>query len=270
MSCLGPDYNPKPTREWYRFENRCSTTAFNPQIDINTLITPGNSISNAIKYQLDVYKKGNILQYKKNSANLTKNQRYAQIAKGMWTNRTKTWSSQSEVTSNPNSDMLKRVNYKNKIIQNYSVNGTEIIQPRLCPVIPTTDTQPLPIPSNTPNTNPVLPPANDAPPPPPPFILPPYVDKPTIIYPVEIQDGGTLIGPVVENPCTGQILDRTYTQDCYPTTDSDVPGPIKFLCWNDGMQTYYPKTKLTYGTSGNKWPTNAKLIFSANSKKLFD
>ena len=31
MSCLGNKYNPQPTREWYRYENRCTydTTAAN-------------------------------------------------------------------------------------------------------------------------------------------------------------------------------------------------------------------------------------------------
>ena len=102
MSCFGPNYNPQPPREWYRFQNNCSTAAFSP-INITTLLNPSNNISPAYKYQLAVYKKGNILQYKKNSSDLTKKQRYAQIAKGMWTNRTKTWSSQSESVSNPNS-----------------------------------------------------------------------------------------------------------------------------------------------------------------------
>ena len=91
----------------------------------------------------------------------------------------------------------------------------------------------------------------------------PYVYQPKVVQTPIIQDGGVLICSVIQDPCTGTILDKTYTQDCYPSTDSDVPGKPTLLCWNSGMQTYYPKTKLTYGTTGNKWPTNAKAIFPA-------
>ena len=265
MSCLGPDYNPVPPREWYRFQNACPGTA--PQANEALSANTATGALQAYKYQLAVYKKGNVLQYKKNSSDLTKNQRYAQIAKGMWTNRTKTWSSQSEIISNPNSDLLKRVNYNTAIITNYGVDGTEIIEPILSasaivncspsstknfqalPTIGTSIVSGLPTIVNSTST----------------IVMPPYVSHPKILTPKAIQVGGSLIGTIVENPCTGQVLDRTYTQDCYPSSASGVPGPSTILCWNDGLQTYYPKTKLTYGTSGNKWPTNAKLIFSANS-----
>ena len=50
MSCLGNDYNPNPTRVWSRFQNNCSATD-----------------SDNMKY------KANVLQYKQNSSNLTKN-----------------------------------------------------------------------------------------------------------------------------------------------------------------------------------------------------
>ena len=64
MSCLGVNYNPYPTRTWSRIDNIIST-----------------NISPEKAYEIEVQKKGIILQYKKNSANLTKNQKYAQIAK---------------------------------------------------------------------------------------------------------------------------------------------------------------------------------------------
>jgi titin len=35
------------------------------------------------------------------------------------------------------------------------------------------------------------------------------------------------------------------------------------LCWNDGWSTYYPRRQYTYGSSGNKFPTNSKGIVSA-------
>ena len=151
MSCLDPSYNPNPPRLWTRFENSCifdTTSVPNYGADTNKL---------AMLY------KGNILQYKKNSSNITKAQRYGQIARGMWTNRTTTWATQSQI----------------------------------------------------------------------------YTD-------------------------TGNTMINMLTNRCNPTSASDVPGPITELCYNDGQQTYYPKTKLTYGTSGNKWPVNSKIVKSAN------
>jgi hypothetical protein len=274
MSCLGPDYNPVPTKEWYRFQNRCPTIDnVSTENEANLVFEDlANVLPHAYEYNVAIYKKGNILQYKKNSSNLTQLQRYSQIAKGMWTNRTKTWSSQTVSVTNPNSDLLKRVNYETVIVPNYSVDGTEIIDPVLatsditsCLPIPVKNFTALPSRSYLVNNNPTVPPVviNSTTT----LTLPPYVYRPNIITQAAIQTGGSLIGTIAENPCTGQILQQTYTQECNLSSDSDVPGPSTVLCWNDGLQTYYPKTRLTYGTSGNKWPTNAKLIFSANSIK---
>jgi len=95
-------------RAWSRFQNRCIT----PELNITSIdiYDNNNIVSKEVKYNLPSYVKGNILQYKKNSSNLTKNQRYAQIAKGAWTNRTKTWASQGNgfIKSDPNSGWLKR------------------------------------------------------------------------------------------------------------------------------------------------------------------
>jgi len=267
MSCLGPNYNPNPPKEWSRFQNNCSGDTI-PQIDTTILLDSNNIIPNDYKYRLAAYKKGNILQYKKNSASITKSQRYAQIAKGMWVNRTKTWSSQSEIVSNPNTDLLKRVNYTTNIIPNYSLDGTEVIVPILssatnssCLLDTVTNFVSLP-PIGT--GNPTIPTIPDTEYTQATITLPPYINIPKIVPSKAIQTGGSLLCNIVEDPCTGEVLDRTYTKDCYPNTASDVPGPFTELCWNDGLQTYYPKTKLTYGTSGNKWPTNSKLIFSAD------
>jgi len=95
------NYNPQPPRVWNRVQHECST--------INDSSNNNNTIPNEIDKQMLL--KGNVLQYKKNSANLTKNQRYSKIAKGQWTNRTKTWATQSQTYSNPNTSNLLRVNY---------------------------------------------------------------------------------------------------------------------------------------------------------------
>ena len=98
MSCLGKDYNPVPPRVWSRVENPCLF------FQTNSRVPPVNA------YDVQMMNKGNVLQYKKNSSNLTKSQRYAQIAKGMWTNNHVTWSAQSQNGyTNPNTNALQRV-----------------------------------------------------------------------------------------------------------------------------------------------------------------
>ena len=70
----------------------------------------------------------------------------------------------------------------------------------------------------------------------------------------------------IENFCTGEVIRKTSRQFFHPTSDSDVPGKIIELFYDSSVQEpYYPKTKLTYGTSGDKWPVGAKFIRSANA-----
>lgn len=262
MSCLGPNYNPNPPREWSRFQNRCSGST-----GLNTPIASLIPTPTYMKYQLATYAKGNVLQYKINSSNLTKQQRYAQIAKGMWVNRTTTWATQTDRYTNPNTRFLQQVN-NTEINTNANDfitdnNNVKVIN-GLCPKTPAINNTPLP--SQPAQSNPAPPPP--VPPPPPPSSgdnnpdLPPAVPIPPNDV-ILIPDGGNLVCSIIQNPCTGEILDRTYTNDCYPTSDSDVPGPQTSLCWNDGLQTYYPRVRRTYGTSGNKWPQGAKFIFSS-------
>ena len=101
MSCLGPEYNPQPPRAWNRVQNSCST--------INENL--GSAYSNYELIVIPQLYKGNILQYKKNSSSLTKRQRYSQIVKGLWTNRTKSWATQSQLYTNPNTSSLRRINF---------------------------------------------------------------------------------------------------------------------------------------------------------------
>ena len=111
-------YNPNPTRVWSRVQNRCSQYVDNPN---NPNTNPGTS------FQEDMVKakmqhKGDVLQNKANSSSLTKAQRYSQIAKGMWVNRTKTWATQSQTYTNPNTNNLKRVFSKTIPIHNETEN----------------------------------------------------------------------------------------------------------------------------------------------------
>jgi hypothetical protein len=103
-------YLPIPPRAWSRVQNECSVNTNNSNLtyDVFTKTYVPNIIGNE---SLQMLIKGNILQYKKNSSNLTKKQQYSQISKGLWTNRTKTWATQSQTYSNPNTTGLQRTNY---------------------------------------------------------------------------------------------------------------------------------------------------------------
>ena len=106
-------YNPVPSRVWSRVQNQCTYDSSNNN-ELRTVYMPltKQTVSLAqADYENKLLLKGNILQYKNNSSNLTKNQRYTKIATGMWTNRTKTWATQSDKYTNPNITSLQRVNY---------------------------------------------------------------------------------------------------------------------------------------------------------------
>jgi hypothetical protein len=214
-------YLPIPARAWSRVDNKCT-------YDNSTSVNIDNSdtiYDPAIFYRAALINKGNVLQYKKNSTQLTKKQRYSQIAKGLWTNRTKTWATQSATYTNPNTTSLKRVGYveypKNDITPGSPANIAG-------PYIPVS----------------LL---ND------PFNCPNFTFK----------DGGSLVCGVYQDPCTGAVVDKTYEPKYYPTTDSDVPGPIQELYWDPRLQTWYPKVRRVMNNSTNKWPTNYKLLRSA-------
>jgi hypothetical protein len=198
---------PVPPRVWSRVQNSCSLIAYEKDDPA------ANSNFARADYERQMLLKGNILQYKKNSSSLTKKQRYTQIAKGMWTNRTKTWATQSDTYTNPNMTSLLRVN--SSILDPSNNTFSNRSNPFGCPT-------------------------------------------------TEIQDGGNLVCNVVVDPCTQEVVKRTKSQQlCNPTTDSDVPGQIQQLCWNDGTQTWYPRQRYIMPTSGSKWPVGYKGFVSA-------
>ena len=271
MSCLGQNYNPNPTRTWSRFENTCifaTGEGYNPNDLIYIPMLKRFVYAYQLDYELAVLQKGNILQYKKNSSNITKNQKYAQIARGYWTNRTTTWASQTESYTNPNTNMLIRSNYTN-----ITIDGVPTLEPiTRCPPVPTNSFAALPSQIGFSGSNSgssasasssfVIPP----PPPPPPLpdtinnnnnnnnngVLPPRSDIiPTVVIPVLIiPDGGTLQCNSYQNICSGETYVKPNPRQCNPTSASDVPGPIKYLCYDDSLPTYYPRERRTY-TSNN-------------------
>jgi len=247
MSCDNNCYLPNPPRAWSRVQRNCFSFDNSQQIPSYL----GSVMIN----------KGNILQYKKNSSNITKQQRYSQIAKGQWTNRNTTWATQStRGYTNPNNLSLQRAN---------SINVT-------LAGIPTTEPVTCPKPKNIMNfflprgssnrgsaNSEVIPPL-----PPPPIkpmpsitMLPPSIIAPPI-QPIVIQNFGTLICGTQENICTGRIIRQPPDIICHPTSDSDVPGQIMELCWDDRTPTWYPKEQYIMTNSANKWPDNAQLFSS--------
>lgn len=267
MSCNSNCYLPNPPRAWSRVQNSCSL--FNDFQEGGQVRLPysGKLVPASTLYlENAMLNKGNILQYKKNSSNLTKQQRYAQIAKGLWTNRNTTWATQStRGYTNPNNQSLERANSIN-----ITLAGVPTTAPVTCPKPSNIVYPPLPPSNNGGSANPeVIPP-----PPPPPTessgtALPPTIVEPPV-EPIVIRDLGTLVCGTQENVCTGEIIRQPTDIICHPTSDSDVPGPLMELCWNDGTPTWYPRQRYVMTNSANKWPINYKLLVSAVPTSLND
>ena len=221
------NYNPQPPRVWTRVQNPCSTNQNNTNIknDIvyipltNQYVTPLEA-----QYQAQLLEKGNILQYKNNSANLTKSQKYSRISNGLSITRKKSYATQSVTYTNPNISNLLRVNYKNIPYPNDIVgspnNPSGPYQINL--------SSPLNCPSNV------------------------------------LQDGGNLVCNAIVNPCTQQIVKTYQpTPACFLTTCSDVPGKPINLCWYQNIPTWYPRKRYTMPNSLSKWPEGYKGFVSA-------
>lgn len=275
ITTSGDCYNPEPPRLWNRLENNCSYDSQNIQnIQNNTTVTlPLVDIS--VPYsEYDIWmsylNKGNVLQYKKNAANFTKNQIFTRIVNNLWVNRNTSWATQNMTTgyTNPNSLSLKRVgNYENIAIRksDNSILGKTILPVTCKPNKDSTTNYVLP------DSNPIIPSPNT-----PPVVLPPSEpsNDTNITIPKRpdvslddffvIPDGGKLLCNTFEDICTGKIVDMTVSDlDAQLTTSSDVPAKIDVLYWNDRIATWYPRQTYTMSTSGNKFPTNSKDLRSA-------
>ena len=260
------NYLPQPPREWSRVQNNCSLV--NDANDNGFVKLPySNKLvpSPLVSFNLQMLTKGNILQYKKNSGNLTKAQRYSKIAQGQWVNRNTTWASQStNGITDPNTTSLKRSGSYNIALD--PITG-QILGPTLLPltcpkpIITNNNTIPTTIQSST-SEPPVPPPPPPAPPSGP--TVPPVPQLPEL-EPLVIQDNGNLICSIQENICTGETKTYKANQICNLTSDSDVPGRIEPLCWNDGTPTWYPRQRYIMTNSTNKWPYT-----SGNPKPIFN
>jgi len=260
MSCFNSNcYLPRPPRAWSRVQNECSvvtTYSVNPDDLVRVPYSKQLVIASGLKEKLDMLNKGNILQYKANSGNLTKNMKYSKIAQGQWTNRNTTWATQStRGYTNPNTTSLKRVakvNIAFDPVTRLPLGPT--LLPVTCLNLVTNNYPALPSTGGSGGNNIVIPPTpinplpsnNDT------FI--PEVPPEATPDPIVIQDEGVLICSIQENICTGYTKQHLSQQLCNPTTDSNVPGRIQDLCWNDGTPTWYPRQRYTMSNSDNKWP----------------
>lgn len=218
------NYLPIPPRVWSRVQNPCTYTdaSGNSDINYNQVYIPltNQTVSQAqANYEDKLIYKGNILQYKGNSSQLTKSQKYTQLAKGFGPNRKKVFATQSQTYTNPNTTGLQR---KNSIT--------------------------IPFPNGV-----VGEPNN---------ISGPYqynVTNPNGCSGTSIQDGGTLVCGTFANPCTGQLIRHGATSAtiCNPASASDVPGSST-LCWNNKVQTWFPRQRYFMNNSTDKWPVNYK------------
>jgi hypothetical protein len=223
------NYLPNPPRVWSRVQNPC--TYIVPDNSYNSIYIPlTNQTVTLAQANLEekIQYKGNILQYKGNSSRITKNQRYSQISRGLWSNRTKVFATQSQTYTNPNTSSLARVNSTSIPFPNQIVGSPNNISGPFQYGIPN--------PNNCNTTT--------------------------------IEDGGSLLCGSYANPCTGEIIQTVTEQQCYPTYCSDVPGQIMDLCWNPKLQTFFPRNRLTMSNSLNKWPQGYKGLVSALTEAL--
>jgi hypothetical protein len=218
------NYNPIPPRVWSRVENACAFNVTNvSENDLVYIPLTNQTVSPVQATQINqMIQKGNVLQYKKNSGNLTKKQKYSKIARGQWTSN-KSYATQGYQYTNPNTTGLLRVNYTTYLNPNFIVGQ------------PNNPTGPFQ--TNHPNP-----------------------DSCPFDY---ILDGGSLVCNTYANPCSGEIIQTINNPLCFPTSCSDVPGPVQGLCWNPAIPTWNPRNKLTMNNSTDGWPNGYKGFVSA-------
>ena len=97
-------YNPNPPRLWSRFGYVCPCPPGQPSS------FPGQPPCSTNFVKLDERRKAEILKYKANSSNITKKQQYANAASNRWlTGRKRSWATQTDKYTNPNTSTLDRV-----------------------------------------------------------------------------------------------------------------------------------------------------------------
>jgi hypothetical protein len=221
------NYLPIPPRVWSRVQNPCTFTVPGSTYTQAYIPLTNQTVSQAqANYEEKLIYKGNILQYKGNSAQFTKSQKYSQLARMAGPNRTKVFATQTETYTNPNTTGLQRF------------NSTTIPFPNTVVGEPNNISGPFQY----------------------------NVQNPNGCSGVSIQDGGTLRCGYYANPCTGELIRSPILTAtiCNPASASDVPGS-SILCWNNKVQTWFPKPRYFMNNSTDKWPQGYKGFVSATN-----
>ena len=218
-------YNPKPTRVWSRVQNPCTIIIPDDEYLSSYIPLTGQTVSQGqADYEMKQLYKGNVLQYKANSAMFTKSQKYSQLARCAGPTRRKVYATQTDTYSNPNTTGLLRQNFDTYPFPNQLVGAPNNISGPFAYGIPNPD-------GCSGNS---------------------------------VQDGGTLVYGTYVNPCSEEIIKTCVRQAtiCNPASASNVPGS-SILCWNIRSQTWFPKPRYFMNNSTDKWPINYKGLVSA-------
>ena len=188
MSCLGPNYNPSPTRTWTR--------------------TDGSPL---------MITKQEVLGYRK-QGRITKKELYSQIAKGMWVNN-KSYATQTETYTNNNVNGYQSVGYTKKD----SITNLEVpVDTPVTQCFPATPSSASSIPITTASTaSTSIPPPSTAPPPTS-TSVPITLSVSSIVQNI-IMESTLLNANVINNPCTGTIL-KTYNTALFRAYELSASG----------------------------------------------
>jgi len=220
------DYLPIPARVWSRVQNPCVYNLLPNNVRSAYIPLTNQTVSLAqANYQAKLLYKGNILQHKKNSFQMSNKQKYTRIANGLGPNRKKVYATQSQTYTNPNTTGLLRVNSVEIPFPNEIVGAPNNISGPYQYNVP----NPFDCPSNS------------------------------------LQDGGNLVCGTYQDPCTGVIYGNPNASAdiYYPSYCSDVPGAPIELYWNNKVQSWFPRQRYTMNNSGDKWPQGYKGFVSA-------
>lgn len=219
------NYNPVPPRVWSRVQNSCTYIIPGDTYKESYIPITGQTVPQGqANYEMQQFYKGNILQYKENSARFTKAQKYSQLARMCGPNRTKVFATQSQTYTNPNTSSLLRTGFTTYSYPNEIVSAPNNISG--------------------------------------PFAY--NIQNPNDCSGNSIQDGGILVCGTYANPCTGIITQQGLSTAtiCNPASASNVPGSAT-LCWNNNIQTYFPRRRYFMNNSLSKWPQGYKGFVSA-------
>lgn len=203
-----------------------------------------------LKDNPEMQRKANVLQYRRNQTQLSKNMIYSKKINGKWTKISKTYATQGDTFTNPNTQSLLRTGGTLTSVGGNATSSNTycVYNPELFP-----SNQESPYINDPPYAY-SHPPINTQVPPP---VAGPILATAYIPPPVPPSEEANYVAPVggvlacsqrVDTTCEttvdGQtVTGTTYKRACYPAYMSDVPGPA-ILCWDEATVSW--NTPQTY------------------------